>query len=184
MVPVSGGKDSHWQVLTCLEHGLTPLAVTWRTPSRTELGARNLENLVGLGVDHIDYRINPRVERKLVYRCLAQYGSTAIPMHMALFAIPLNVALKFGIPLVVWGENSAFEYGSAKEEHAGWRMSADWLRTYGVTQGADPPRLDRRRHRAKGPDGVFSGPRRPSWRAPTCWPCSWGTTSPGIPRPC
>src|SRR5215211_3380464 len=40
VVPVSGGKDSTWQVVTCLDHGLKPLAVTWRTPGRTEVGER------------------------------------------------------------------------------------------------------------------------------------------------
>ena len=39
LIPVSGGKDSTWQVVKCLEHGLNPLAVTWRTPARTAIGA-------------------------------------------------------------------------------------------------------------------------------------------------
>ena len=43
VIPVSGGKDSTWQVVTCLEHGLKPLCVTWRTPGRTPLGQRNLD---------------------------------------------------------------------------------------------------------------------------------------------
>ena len=42
VVPVSGGKDSTWQVLKCLELGLKPLCVTWRTPARNELGQQNL----------------------------------------------------------------------------------------------------------------------------------------------
>ena len=58
LIPVSGGKDSHWQVIKCLEYGLNPLAVTWKTPARTEIGTRNLENLINLGVDHIDFQIN------------------------------------------------------------------------------------------------------------------------------
>jgi len=35
---VSGGKDSTWQVVTCLQYGLHPLAVTWKTPARTDIG--------------------------------------------------------------------------------------------------------------------------------------------------
>src|SRR4051812_31592586 len=46
VIPVSGGKDSTWQAVKCLEHGLHPLAVTWKTPVRTELGQRNLDNLI------------------------------------------------------------------------------------------------------------------------------------------
>src|SRR5262249_4422044 len=59
VIPVSGGKDSHWQALTCLEFGLKPLAVTWRTPGRNPLGDRNLRNLIELGVDHVDVSVNP-----------------------------------------------------------------------------------------------------------------------------
>ena len=64
-----------------------------------------------------------------------RYGSTAIPMHMAIFNIPVTVAVRFGIPLVVWGENSAFEYGGTEEERTGFRMDGRWLKHYGVTHG-------------------------------------------------
>lgn len=135
LIPVSGGKDSTWQVVKCLEYGLTPLAVTWKTPARTAIGQCNLDNLVGLGVDHLDYQINPRVESRFMLKALERFGSTAIPMHLALFNIPLTVATRFKIPLVVWGENSAFEYGSADETHTGFRLDRTWYRTYGVTHG-------------------------------------------------
>ncbi len=135
VVPVSGGKDSTWQVIKCLEYGLNPLAVTWKPPARTEIGTRNLVNLVYLGVDHIDYQVNPKVEKKFMYLALLRYGSTAIPMHLALFNIPLKIAVKFKIPLVVWGENSATEYGGGQKEQHGFRLDAAWLEKYGVTHG-------------------------------------------------
>lgn len=149
VVPVSGGKDSTWQIVKCLEYGLNPLAVTWKTPARTTLGVANLDNLVRLGVDHIDYQINPTVERKFMLEALDRFGSTAIPMHMAIFSIPLNVAVRFDIPLVVWGENSAFEYGAPADERIGFTLDVRWLKTYGVTHGTTAadwvsPRLSRR----------------------------------------
>jgi N-acetyl sugar amidotransferase len=135
VVPVSGGKDSTWQILRCLEYGLNPLGVTWKTPGRTEIGARNLANLVTLGVDHIDYQVNPKVERQFMLEALKRFGSTAVPMHMALFNIPLTIAVRLGIPLVVWGENSAFEYGGNDDERYGFRLDREWLRRFGVTHG-------------------------------------------------
>jgi N-acetyl sugar amidotransferase len=135
VIPVSGGKDSHWQVIKCLEFGLNPLAVTWKTPARTPIGQDNLNNLINLGVDHIDYQINPKVEKKFIYKSLIRYGSTAIPMHMALFNIPIKIALKFDIPLIVWGENSAFEYGSQNEELEGFSLDREWVKHFGVTHG-------------------------------------------------
>ena len=135
IIPVSGGKDSTWQVVTCLEYGLNPLAVTWKSPARTEIGTDNLANLVGLGVDHIDYQVDPNVERRFLYESFARYGSTAIPMHMALFSIPLTLAVRMEIPLVIWGENSAFEYGGTADERQGFRLDSTWRRRFGVTQG-------------------------------------------------
>ncbi|MGE3577084.1 MAG: N-acetyl sugar amidotransferase [Vicinamibacterales bacterium] len=135
IIPVSGGKDSTWQVLTCLEHGLTPLAVTWKTPARTAIGEQNLQNLIRLGVDHIDYSINPETERVFMLEALRRLGSPAIPMHLGIFSIPLTLAARYRIPLVVWGENSAFEYGTRDETLTGFRMDAAWLRQYGVSGG-------------------------------------------------
>lgn len=135
LVPVSGGKDSTWQVVTCLEYGLNPLAVTWKTPGRTAIGQRNLDNLVRLGVDHLDYQVNPRVEARFMLRATESLGIPGLPMHMALFSIPLTIAVRFRIPLVVWGENSAVEYGSGDAALEGARLDAAWLEQYGVTAG-------------------------------------------------
>ena len=53
IVPVSGGKDSWYQVITSQKHGLKVLGVTWRTPGRTTIGQRNVERMVSqLGIDH------------------------------------------------------------------------------------------------------------------------------------
>jgi N-acetyl sugar amidotransferase len=134
VIPVSGGKDSTWQVVTCLEHGLNPLAVTWRTPGRTALGERNLRNLIGQGVDHIDFSVDPAVERRFMVAALERVGTPAVPMHLALFNIPLRVAAGFGIPLVIWGENSALEYVGAADADS-FELDSAWIATYGAVHG-------------------------------------------------
>jgi len=135
LIPVSGGKDSTWQVLKCLEYGLNPLCVTWRTPARTGIGQKNLDNLISLGVDHLDFSINPKVEKYFVSKSLEKFGTTALPMHMAIFSIPQNVAINYRIPLIIWGENSAFEYGNSDEETTGFKLDEKWLKYHGVTNG-------------------------------------------------
>ena len=135
LIPVSGGKDSTWQVVTCLEQDLRPLCFTWRPPGRTRIGEENLHNLVALGVDHIDYTINPRVERRFFLKAIERYGAPAIPMHLAIFNLSLSMAVRLQIPLVVWGENSAFEYGSPDEASQGSRLNENWIRRFGVTHG-------------------------------------------------
>ena len=131
IIPVSGGKDSTWQVLTALKFGLRPLAITWKTPQRSQIGIKNLENLVNLGVDHIDYTINPIVEKKLIYKSFELEGSPALTMHMAIHNIPKIFAEKFNIPLIIWGENSAFEYGSEDKTLKGSNLSPKWRKNFG-----------------------------------------------------
>lgn len=135
VIPVSGGKDSTWQTVVCLEQGLRILAVTWRTPGRTEIGQRNLDNLISLGVDHIDFTIHPEVERRFTLKALQKTGSSAVPMHMALYAIPLKIALAMDIPLVVWGESPYMEYGGTDQEIEIDRWDPATLRRHGILQG-------------------------------------------------
>ena len=133
VIPVSGGKDSHWQLLTCLEHGLHPLCVTYTYPGATELGVANLRNLVDLGVDHLQLRVNPRVEKAFTERAFRRTGISGLVSHMGIFAFPIKIATRLAIPLVIYGENSAFEYGTADEELIGARLDRRWLDSFGVT---------------------------------------------------
>ena len=134
LIPVSGGKDSTWQVITALEYGLKPLCVTWKTPARSPLGQLNLDNLISLGVDHLDISINPDVERKFTLKSFERFGSPVIPMHMAIHALPMKVAIEKKIPLILWGENSATEYGG-DESLKGYSITEEWLKRYSVTFG-------------------------------------------------
>ena len=104
-----------------------------KTPARNSLGAENLQNLINLGVDHIDFSINPKIERKFTLKTFKKKGSPVIPMHMALHN-PLQLATKFKIPLILWGENSADEYGGEKDLK-GLKLNHKWLLKYGVTNG-------------------------------------------------
>ncbi len=54
---------------------------------------------------------------------------------MALYNSPLKLAVKFGIPLIVWGENAAIEYGDIEDEAKGFEVDYRWLTKHGVTQG-------------------------------------------------
>ena len=135
VIPVSGGKDSYWQVVTCLERGLHPLCVTYVHPGRSALGERNLRGLVALGVDHLELRVNPEVERAFVAKTFFATATSGLVAHMAIYAWPLQIALAHDIPLVVYGENSAFEYGSEDDTLLGARLDRRWIDRFGVTGG-------------------------------------------------
>lgn len=120
LIPVSGGKDSTYQVMRVLQLGLNPLCVTATTCALSELGRRNIENLKNLGVDYIEYTTNPVVRRRLNKFCLEQVGDISWPEHVTIFTTPVRVAAQMGIRLIIWGENSNNEYGGpagSSQEH-------------------------------------------------------------------
>lgn len=136
IVPVSGGKDSWYQVIQAQRHGLKVLGVTWRTPARTAVGQRNLDRMIDrLGIDHIDHTINPDVERRFMVEAFERKGATAIPMHMALFAIPIRLAVQLRIPLILWGENPQLEFGGPEADRMATDLDSQWIARYGVTNG-------------------------------------------------
>lgn len=139
IVPVSGGKDSWYQVITCQEHGLDVLGITWRTPARTAVGQANLDAMVrNLGIDHLDVTVDPGVEARFMKAAYERNGATAIPMHMALFAIPIRLAAQMRVPLLVWGENPQLEFGGDAADQLSTVLDRDWLRRHGVTDGTGP----------------------------------------------
>ncbi len=139
IVALSGGKDSWYQVIRCQEAGLKVLGITWRTPGRTAVGQRNLDSMIAkLGIDHIDYSIDPDVERRFMKAAFTRKGISGLPMHMALFAIPLRLAVKLRIPLIVWGENPQLEYGGKEEERFATRLDRGWLAKHGCLFGTRP----------------------------------------------
>ncbi len=134
IIPVSGGKDSWYQVIKAKEANLKVLCVTWKTPGRTDIGQKNLDALVAkLNVDHIDFTIDPEVEKKFMIASFERKGATGIPMHMAIFSIPMRLATQFKIPLVIWGENPQLEYGGNKKERLANNLNLEWISQHGVT---------------------------------------------------
>lgn len=135
IVPVSGGKDSHYQVIKVLELGLKPLCVTATTDHLSEIGRRNLDNLKGLGADCIEVTPNPRVRRKLNKLALTLVGDISWPEHVAIFTIPIRVAVQQKVPLIIWGENSQNEYGGPAAAAQDNVLTRRWLEEFGGLLG-------------------------------------------------
>jgi N-acetyl sugar amidotransferase len=135
IVPVSGGKDSTFQTLRLLELGLNPLCVTATTDHLTALGRRNIENLKRLGVDYVEVTTNPVVRRRINRLALTQVGDISWPEHVTIFTIPVRMAVQFGIPLIVWGENPQDEYGGPAAAAADNVLTRRWLEEFGGLLG-------------------------------------------------
>jgi N-acetyl sugar amidotransferase len=135
VVPVSGGKDSTWQIIEILKNNLKPLAFTYKPVLRTKIGQQNLDNLKKLGVDHIEFSISEKTEQKFLKKAFYKFGAVAIPMHMAMWNISFNLAKKFSVPYIVWGENSAIEYGGAKKDQNLKNLDNKWIKKFGINFG-------------------------------------------------
>ncbi|MEZ9340221.1 N-acetyl sugar amidotransferase [Vibrio splendidus] len=135
IIPVSGGKDSTYQVIRVLQAGLNPLCVTAETDSLSEIGRRNLENLKRLGVDHVNVTTNPKIRRKLSRLALREVGDIQWAEHVTIFTIPIQVAVEKNIPLIIWGENSQHEYGGPAAAAENNVLDRRWLEEFGGMLG-------------------------------------------------
>ncbi len=135
VIPVSGGKDSTWQVLKILEYGLNPLCVNSRTCDFSELGKENLENIKKLGVDMIEVSPNPIIRKKLNKIGLLEVGDISWPEHVGIFTIPVKIALNFQIKYIFWGENSQNEYGGPISKMNNDVLDRSWLEEFGGLLG-------------------------------------------------
>lgn len=135
IVPVSGGKDSTFQVIRMLQLGLNPLCVTATTCDLSELGRRNIQNLKNLGVDYVEFSPNPVVRRKLNRIGLQQVGDISWPEHVGIFTIPVRAAVQYNVPLLVWGENSQNEYGGPAAAAENNVLDRRWLEEFGGLLG-------------------------------------------------
>lgn len=111
-IGVSGGKDSTFQALYAKEKlGLNILLVNSEPDEITEIGRKNIENLINYGFDIIKLRPNPRILKKLVKRSFYEFGNILKPSEYSLYASTYIIADKFDIPLVIQGENAALTLG-------------------------------------------------------------------------
>ncbi len=135
IVPVSGGKDSTFQVLKLLALGANPLCVTATTCDLSEIGRANIENLKSLGVDYVEVTTNPRVRAKLNRLALTTIGDISWPEHVSIFTIPVRLSVQMKIPLIVWGENPQNEYGGPAAAAEGHALTRQWLGRFGGLLG-------------------------------------------------
>lgn len=115
IIPISGGKDSTFQlhVLTQV-YGMKPLAVTFSHNWFSETGWYNLQNsLEQFNVDHVMFTPNRKLVNKLAKHSLAGIGDSCWHCHAGVGAFPLQAAVRFNIPLLIWGESIAESSGRA-----------------------------------------------------------------------
>lgn len=109
MIPISGGKDSTFQLYMLTQvYGVRPLAVTFNHNWYSETGWYNLINSIEtFNVDHFIYTPNRDLVNRMSKRSLEMIGDTCWHCHMGCGTFPLQIAVRFRIPLLVYGEHAA-----------------------------------------------------------------------------
>lgn len=119
IIAVSGGKDSHFQTYIMKEvMGMNPLLVTVEDNfPMTEAGKHNIKNISEeFGCDIISIKPNIRVQKKIMRKTFEKYGKPTWYIDRLIYTFPVHIAIKFSIPLIVYGENVNYEYGGHQRE--------------------------------------------------------------------
>lgn len=113
IVPFSGGKDSTFTLYKLVhDFQLKPLVVSFDHGfMRPTVEANTQRTIKKLGVDYLRFRPNWTVVQKLMLESLRRKGDFCWHCHTGIFSYPMHIAVKFNVPLVIWGEPSA-EYTS------------------------------------------------------------------------
>jgi len=119
VIPASGGKDSTYQAHIMKNIlGMNPLIICVSDSySHTKTGQHNLYNMSEtFGCDLITYNLNHNTMRKMTKIAFEEWAGPNWPVDLPIYSVPLKLAHKLDIPLIVYGENIAYEYGGPNAE--------------------------------------------------------------------
>ncbi len=138
ILPVSGGKDSYFAGHVAKKHNLKALMVTYHGNNYLPEGERNLNKMKDeFGFDHIIFRPSTATLKKLNILGFKLHGDMNWHCHAGIFTYPMQIAIKYKIPLVFWGDhgfteqggmyshNDFFEY-TAKDRYENALHGFDW----------------------------------------------------------
>lgn len=113
IVPSSGGKDSSYVAHQLkYKYGMNPLTVTWAPHIYTDIGWKNFQSAIHKGgLDNILGSPDGITHRKLTKLAFEILGDPFQPFIYGQTNFPLQIAVKYKIPLVMYGENGEVEYG-------------------------------------------------------------------------
>lgn len=112
MVPGSGGKDSAMQAhILKYKYGMNPLTITWPPILYTDYGYKNWKSWINSGFDNVTFTPNGKVMNLLTKLSIENLMHPFQTFMLGQKNLAPKLALKYGIPLIFYGENEA-EYGN------------------------------------------------------------------------
>lgn len=104
------------------------LAVTFSHTWFSETGKYNLQNCLDkFDVDHIMFSPSRTLVNKLARKSLFKIGDACWHCHSGVGAFPLQVAVKYQIPLLIWGESIAETSGRATHRNPVRKFDRDYF---------------------------------------------------------
>jgi len=139
IVPSSGGKDSGYVAHQLkYKYGMHPLTVTWAPFEYTDIGWKNYLAFKDAGFDNLLCFPNGILHRKLSRLGFELLGDAWEPFAYGQKAYAFQIALKFKIPLIFYGESGEIEYGgSDKNKSQSHESPEDWKTAYYKGSGID-----------------------------------------------
>ena len=119
IVPGSGGKDSVYAAhILKYKYGMHPLTVTWPPIVYTDIGWKNFRSWIDVGgFDNISFNYNGKIHSLLTKLSIENLLHPFQPFILGQKNLAPKIALKYGIPLIFYGENEA-EYGNPIAENS------------------------------------------------------------------
>ncbi|QDM17969.1 N-acetyl sugar amidotransferase [Tardiphaga sp. vice278] len=144
ILPVSGGKDSYRAAHIAKEFGLKALLVTYHGNNYLPEGETNLKRMREVfPFDHIVFRPSQDALIRLNRAGFTKTGDMNWHCHAGIFTYPMQIAIKYKIPLVFWGDHGFTEHGgmythndffefTAKDRYENGLHGYDWFDFEGV----------------------------------------------------
>ncbi len=111
IVPVCGARDSYFIVDTLKNrYGMNPLLVNYNKHYNTHVGNRNYAYLKTIfNCDALSLIVQPQKVKKITRESLKKMGSIYWHILAGQSVFPVQVAVRFKIPLIVWGAHQGLD---------------------------------------------------------------------------
>lgn len=134
VIPVSGGKDSYFQTHVATKIlGLKPLLVTYHGNNYLPEGEYNLQRMRDVfDCDHLIMRPSVPALIKMNRLGFRLQGDMNWHNHCGIFSFPIQAAVRFDVPLLLWGEHGFMDLGGMYSYNDFIEFTAKWRKEHGL----------------------------------------------------
>jgi len=111
IIPVSGARDSYFIVhMVKNVFKMNPLLVSYNKHYNTDIGIRNLAYLrIKFNCDYYQQTVSPQTVKKITRATMRKRGSIYWHCIAGQTVYPVQMAVQFKIPLIVWGAHQGVD---------------------------------------------------------------------------